>query len=170
MALTLKPYLNCIHEALDVALCIRYFPSQTIERQSRPEVEVQTNKELLLNPVRIVRNEKEYCLIEPSINSVRISLKLKQEQSDPIDQLICSKFVGFMMKRAEDYEIMRRVPVNGYTISFLITDRHIVKFTKKTLIEFIMTFVERSDKEMNAIKIELNSRGRETAMEFLKRF
>ncbi len=37
-ALTLKPYLNCIHEALDVALCIRYFPSQTIERQSRPEV------------------------------------------------------------------------------------------------------------------------------------
>ncbi len=83
-------------------------------------MEVQTSKELLLNPVRIVRNEKEYCLIEPSINSVRISLKLKQEQSDPIDQLICSKFVGFMMKRAEDYEIMRRVPVNVRMIHLML--------------------------------------------------
>ena len=33
-----KSYLDCIHEALDITLCIRYFPSQTMERQSRPEV------------------------------------------------------------------------------------------------------------------------------------
>jgi actin related protein 2/3 complex subunit 4 len=36
------------------------------------------NKELLLNPVTICRNDKEKVLIEPSINSVRVSILIKQ--------------------------------------------------------------------------------------------
>lgn len=37
---------------------------------------VRTNPELLLRPVTICRNENERCLIEASINSVRISVKV----------------------------------------------------------------------------------------------
>ena len=37
---TLKPYLNCIRTTLDAALCLRNFPSQTVERHNKPEVEI----------------------------------------------------------------------------------------------------------------------------------
>jgi actin related protein 2/3 complex subunit 4 len=36
------------------------------------------NKELLLNPMIVARNEGERVLIEGSINSVRMSIKIKQ--------------------------------------------------------------------------------------------
>ena len=39
------------------------------------------NKELLLNPLIVARTENERCLIEPSINSVRVSIKIKQVKS-----------------------------------------------------------------------------------------
>ena len=48
-----------------------------VERHNKPEVEFGTSKELLLKPITICRNEHECCLIETSINSVRISFKVK---------------------------------------------------------------------------------------------
>lgn len=38
---TLRPYLNAIRGTLDAALCIRNFPSQTVERHNKPEVEIR---------------------------------------------------------------------------------------------------------------------------------
>ena len=38
----------------------------------------RTSKELLLTPVVISRNEKEKVLIEGSVNSIRISIAVKQ--------------------------------------------------------------------------------------------
>jgi actin related protein 2/3 complex subunit 4 len=67
------------------------------------------SKELLLNPVIISRTEKEQCLIESSINSVRVSIKVKQ--SDEIDEILCRKFTNFLMQRVEQFIIMRRKPV-----------------------------------------------------------
>jgi actin related protein 2/3 complex subunit 4 len=67
------------------------------------------SKELLLNPVIVSRTEKEQCLIESSINSVRVSIKIKQ--SDEIDEILCRKFTNFLMQRAEQFIIMRRKPV-----------------------------------------------------------
>ena len=75
----LKPYLDAVKLTLDAALCIRNFPSQTVERHNKPEVEVRGNKELLMNPMTVARGENERCLIEPSINSVRVSIKIKHE-------------------------------------------------------------------------------------------
>lgn len=49
-----------------------------MERYGRPEVEFQTNENAMMNPVLITRNEREMCLIESSINSVRVSIKIKQ--------------------------------------------------------------------------------------------
>ena len=67
------------------------------------------NKELLLNPVTIARTDKERCFIEPSINSVRVSLKIKQ--ADEIEEILCHKFTRFLMQRAEQFIIMRRKAV-----------------------------------------------------------
>ena len=41
MANTLAPYLNCIRQSLNAALCLRNFPSQVVERHNKPEVEVR---------------------------------------------------------------------------------------------------------------------------------
>lgn len=67
------------------------------------------SKELLLNPILISRNESEKCLIEPSVNSTRVSICIKQ--ADEIETILCHKFNRFLMQRAEQFIIMRRVPV-----------------------------------------------------------
>ncbi|VEL28204.1 unnamed protein product [Protopolystoma xenopodis] len=105
----LKSYLIAIRHTLNAALCIENFPSQVVEGHNKPEVEVKTSKELLLNPVVISRNEKERVLVEGSVNSVRISICIKQ--SDEIERLLCHKFTRFMMMRADDFVILRRKPV-----------------------------------------------------------
>jgi actin related protein 2/3 complex subunit 4 len=71
--------------------------------------QVRTSKELLLTPVVISRNEKEKVLIEGSINSVRVSISVKQ--ADEIERILCHKFMRFMMMRAENFIILRRKPV-----------------------------------------------------------
>ncbi len=104
-------YLQAIRDSLTAVLCIQNFASQKIERHNKPEVEVRFDKELLLNPILISRNEDEKILIEGSINAVRISLKIKQ--ADQMDMMLADRFSRFLMQRAEDFEILRRkaVPV-----------------------------------------------------------
>ncbi len=106
----LQPYLKAVRLTLDAALCLRNFASQVVERHNKPEVEARyvcslphaalcssstdfhitcdpnnsMNKELLLNPMVVARNEGERVLIEGSINSVRMSIKIKQAcDTDP---------------------------------------------------------------------------------------
>ena len=69
----------------------------------------RTTKEVLLTPVVISRNENEQVLIEPSINSVRVSIKIKQ--ADEIETLLAGKFTRFLMMRAESFVILRRKPI-----------------------------------------------------------
>ena len=64
---------------------------------------------MLLNPLTISRNENERVLIEPSINSIRLSIKIKQ--ADEIERVLCHKFTRFMMQRAESFIVLRRKPV-----------------------------------------------------------
>lgn len=86
-----------------------------------------------MQPVIISRNEKEKVLIEGSINSVRVSIAVKQVrgvqaggcrlspwgsltslfslQADEIEKILCHKFMRFMMMRAENFFILRRKPV-----------------------------------------------------------
>ena len=67
------------------------------------------SKEVLLNPLTISRNENERVLIEPSVNSIRMSIKIKQ--ADEIERILCHKFTRFMMQRAESFVVLRRKPV-----------------------------------------------------------
>ena len=48
-------------------------------------------------------------LIEASINSIRVSIAIKQ--ADEIERILCHKFMRFMMMRAENFVILRRKPV-----------------------------------------------------------
>ncbi|CCI49737.1 unnamed protein product [Albugo candida] len=168
MANTLATYLTSIRNSLEGALCLRNFPSQVIERHNKPEIELKLSKELILNPILICRNENEKCLIEPSINSTRVSVCVKQ--TDEIEVILCHKFTRFLMQRAEQFIIMRRVPVEGYHMSFLITHTHLENLYKHKLIDFIIQFMEDIDKEISEMKISLNARGRIVATEFMKQF
>lgn len=45
-------------------------------------------------------------LIEPSINSIRVSIKIKQ--ADEIENILVHKFTRFLTQRAEAFFILRR--------------------------------------------------------------
>lgn len=111
------------------------------------------SKEVLLNPLIISRNENERVLIEPSVNSIRLSIKIKQ--ADEIERILCHKFTRFMMQRAESFIVLRRKPVQvkytvhpspthglteaqGYDISFLITNTHSETMMKHKIVDFII--------------------------------
>jgi hypothetical protein len=64
---------------------------------------------VLLNPLTISRNENERVLIEPSVNSIRVSIKIKQ--ADEIERILCHKFTRFLMQRAEGFIVLRRKPI-----------------------------------------------------------
>jgi len=168
MAATLRPYLNAVRATLEAALCLEGFTSQVVERHVKPEVEARSSKELLLRPVCVARNEKERVLIEGSINSVRISIAVKQ--ADEIEKILCHKFMRFMMLRAENFLVLRRKPIEGYDISFLITNIQTEQMYKNKLVDFVIQFMEDIDKEISEMKLSLNARARISAEEFLKNF
>ncbi|EDV21697.1 arp2/3 complex 20 kd subunit [Trichoplax adhaerens] len=149
-------------------MCLQNFSSQVIERHNKPEVEVGSSKELLLTPIIISRNEKERVLIESSINSIRVSIAVKQ--ADEIEKILCHKFMRFMMLRAENFIILRRTPMQDYDISFLITNFHTEMMLKHKLVDFVIHFMEDIDKEISEMKLAVNARARICAEEFLKTF
>ncbi|KAL6893295.1 hypothetical protein GGI43DRAFT_412744 [Trichoderma evansii] len=165
MSQSLRPYLQCVRSSLIAALTLSNFASQTTERHNVPEIEAQTSPEVLLTPLTIARNENERVLIEPSINSVRISIKIKQ--ADEIENLLVHKFTRFLEMRAESFFILRRKPIPGYDISFLITNFHTEEMLKHKLVDFIIEFQEEVDKEISEMKLFLNARARFVAESFL---
>ncbi|OAQ78480.1 ARP2/3 complex subunit [Purpureocillium lilacinum] len=168
----------CVRSSLTAALTLSNFASQTAERHNVPEIEAQTSPEVLLTPLTIARNENERVLIEPSINSIRISIKIKQ--ADEIEHILVHKFTRFLTQRAESFFILRRKPikviatpppptlpgtlaltgVQGYDISFLITNFHTDEMLKHKLVDFIIQFMEDVDKEISEMKLFVTIRGR----------
>ncbi|XP_014512176.1 actin-related protein 2/3 complex subunit 4 isoform X2 [Vigna umbellata] len=143
MASTLRLYLTCIRNTLEAAMCLQNFPCQEVERHNKPEVELKTSPELLLNPVK---------------------------QADELENILTKKFLRFLSMRAEAFQVLRRKPVQGYDISFLITNYHCEDMQKHKLIDFIVQFMEDIDKEISELKMSVNTRGRLVATEFLKQF
>ena len=166
MATTLRPYLTCVESTLKAACCLQSFACQQVERHNKPEVEYKTNSELLLRDVVICRNENEKTLIETSVNSVRISVKLKQ--ADELEEILGKMFLRFFTQRAEAFRVLRRKPVEGYDISFLVTNTHMETLDKEKLVAFIIAFMEDIDKELSALKISVSTRGRVVAHDYLK--
>jgi actin related protein 2/3 complex subunit 4 len=162
----LLPYLTAMRRSLQAALCLRNFASQDVERHNKPEIETGSSPEVIARPITITRTETEYVYIETSINSVRISVKVKQ--LDNVDVLLARMFMRFLAQRADAFRILRRKPVQGYDISFLVTNIHVEQMVLAKLIEFIISFLQDVDKELSDMKVTLNARARVCAEEYLK--
>ncbi|GAA5939212.1 hypothetical protein JCM1841_003178 [Sporobolomyces salmonicolor] len=168
MSNTLRPYLACVRASLTAALTLESFPSQVAERHNVAEIEAQSTPEVLLTPLVIARNASEQVLIEPSINSVRLSIKIKQ--ADDLERILAHKFTRFLMMRAEAFVVLRRVPVKGYDISFLVTNRNVEDMMKHKLVDFVIEFMEAVDKEISEAKLSMNARARIVAESYLSTF
>ena len=153
-----KPYLTIIRDTLEQALCLKNFPSQLYEKINRPQVEVKESQELISKPVIISRNESEKVEIETSINSVRINVAVKKYQE--IDKLIVGIYSNYLMNRANQLNILRKVAKPGYDISLLITNFTLENYKKEDLIDFIIEFIQDFTKEVRDMKMTVNSQSR----------
>lgn len=84
----------------------------------------RSSKHSVMKPILICRTDRERCLIEPSINSLRISIKIKQ--ADEMETVLCRNFSRFLMQRAESFAILRRKPmeVSYASLCFTVGLRH----------------------------------------------
>jgi actin related protein 2/3 complex subunit 4 len=144
-----------------------------VERHNKPEVEMQDNKELLMTPVVIARDKgdlkvSERVLVEASVNSVRVSVNIKQ--ADEIEEMLVRKFVSFLQQRAEHFFVLRRKPVPGYDISFLLTNFHCETMYKHKLVAFIIQFMNDVDADVKDLKTKINARARVAATKYLQAF
>ena len=153
-----KPYLTIIRDTLEQALCLKNFPSQLYEKINRPQVEVKESQELISKPVIISRNEDEKVEIETSINSVRINVAVKKYQE--IDKLIVGIYSNYLMNRANQLNILRKVAKPGYDISLLITNFTLENYKKEELIDFIIEFIQGFTKEVRDMKMTVDSQSR----------
>ncbi len=48
-------------------------------------------------------------------------------------------YLRFLMQRAELLDILRRAPLEGYDVSFLITDTHLLKYGRQRLLDFTVS-------------------------------
>jgi len=210
MSTALSAYLDQIGRALDAAVgdmeLLETHTSSTDDDDDdgknkypiRPIVEFPHLGHV--EKIRFKRSSKEYCLLETSKNSVRLSLAFKQQFSDAIDQAILEKYVRFFQQRAPEYRILRRKVIDtsdtgsrrgvvqeammnqndacttaardndSYSISFLVTNEHIEDYGRDQVVRTILNFVRQVDRECSDIKISINARARFVATEFLKGF
>ena len=153
-----KPYLTIIRDSLEQALCLKNFPSQLYEKINRPQVEVRESLELINKPIIISRNESEKIEIETSINSVRVNVAVKKYQE--IDKLIVDIYSKYLMNRANQLNVLRKVAKPGYDISFLITNFTLENYKKEDIIDFIVEFIQDFTKEVTEMKMTVNSQSR----------
>lgn len=206
MTSTQASYLNEISQALNLAV-------DAMDPAPRPQVAAESltghKNTLPIRPIvefpdlgqvkqiQFQHSSKEYCLLESSQNSVRLSFAFKQQFSDhAIDQAILAKYVRFIQQRATNYGIIRRKTIGTgsfcqeahskfsrettsdgtewsllpYSISFLVTNEHIEQYGRHQIIGAILNFVRHLDKECSEIKIAINARARSVAADFLRGF
>lgn len=92
-----------------------------------------------------------------------------------------------MMQRADSFIVLRRKPIavstalplalwlslirtlvmQGYDISFLITNTHSETMLKHKIVDFIIQFMEDVDKEISEMKLSVNQRARTVAESYL---
>merc|ERR1719343_1629779 len=97
-------------------------------------------------------------------------MSIKVPVSDDRERMLCRKFARQLGRRADHYLILRRKPVEGYDISFLITNTHLEEMEKDKVIDFIMKFMEDIDKEIKDLKLALNTRLRAAATAYMLQF
>lgn len=166
-----------------------------------------------------LRGMDEFCCVESSVNSVRVSFRFKQDgiidpavsvapnstsleiptasastsssgsvavapsgdsgsvqqqpgkiKTNPLELAILTKYRAFFQHDADQHHILRRRPVPGYSISFLIVPCHLERIGRDRIISKILSFVEKLDQEINQVKINVNSQARRCSVGYFKEF
>ena len=115
------------------------YPSQRMERHNRPELEEpvdETTQFTCPKPLYIRRDAMQHTLVEPSVNCCRISVTVKQ--ADEMERLLVRRLTAFLSRRAAPFGILRRQPLEGYDVTFLVTylDSQIQKFSRDDSFSF----------------------------------
>jgi len=118
--------------------------------------------------------KKESCLIESTSNSVRVSFLFKAQAKtahDPLESSILFQWMRLLQQQAEDhYRLLRRKPLEGYSVTFLITNKHLAVHGRCEIEQTILDFCSRIDKECSDIKLQVNAQARYITTEFCKAF
>jgi actin related protein 2/3 complex subunit 4 len=107
-------------------------------------------------------------LIERAVNSARVSVRVRQV--DELEEILTRAFCKSLGRRADAFEILRRVPCEGYDVSFLVLLSHVESMEANALVDFVVTFMQDVDKELSEQKLSVSSRGREVASRFFAAF
>jgi len=120
----------------------------------------EKGSKLVMKPLIIARTEHEACLIEGSVNSVRISFLIKKgdpsKPNESVEILLAHMYQSFFALRADRFKIYRKKPIDGYDFSFLITEDHLSKYKKEELINFVLQFIQGIEKEVQDMKLAVN--------------
>lgn len=154
-------YSDDIADALYRGLCIRDFPCQEAERHNKPEVEFGTSEELVLPPVLVSRSSGERCLVESSINSCRVSFCFRD--GDALDNALALEYFRFLGMKAETLPVLRKKPVIGYHISFLVTADMLRQLSTGRIVAFLVDFAEETPSFLRTVKCAVNSHTRKLA-------
>eukprot|EP00908_Phaeocystis_cordata_P010234 Transcript_21076.p5 GENE.Transcript_21076~~Transcript_21076.p5 ORF type:complete len:90 (-),score=36.74 Transcript_21076:337-606(-) len=87
-----------------------------------------------------------------------------------MDSILANKFSRFLMQRADNFIVLRRKPISGFDLSFLLTNFNLENMYKHKLVDFVVQFMEEIDSEISAMKIQVNERARMIAFQYLKEF
>eukprot|EP00916_Digyalum_oweni_P019608 GHVL01032680.1.p1 GENE.GHVL01032680.1~~GHVL01032680.1.p1 ORF type:complete len:201 (+),score=32.14 GHVL01032680.1:33-635(+) len=136
---------------------------------SAPEVETKNNPECILEAIHICKSAHERCLIEASVNSVRVSFKFPPVND--MEQILLRMYSKSMMKQADKLQILRRCCVNvnnvTYDICFLITAYHFKLYDSDKLVDILVQFIRQAQVEVKHQRLCINSLARSAATRFL---
>jgi len=87
-----------------------------------------------------------------------------------LDTILAKRFLRFLSQRAENFVVLRRKPIAGYDISFLVTNFHTETMYKHKLVDFIIQFMTDIDSEISEMKLAVSGRARTVATTYLQNF
>lgn len=120
----------------------------------------------------VTSRKRESCLIQSTSNSVRVSFLFKAQaraRQDPLEASIVFQWMRFLMVQ-EQHPLLRKVPIEGYSVTFLITNKHLAIYGREGIEDSILGFCAKIDKECSDIKLQVNAQARYVTTEFLKAF
>lgn len=134
--------------------------------------DVESIRPLVTNESTTTARTRESCLIESTSNSVRISFLFKAQaraKADPLEASIVFQWMRFLMVQ-EQHPLLRKEPIEGYSVSFLVTNKHLTIYGQEKIQDSILGFCANIDRECSDIKLQVNAQARYVTTEFLKAF
>lgn len=166
-------FRDCLAVQLASNLCLREFPCQEVERHSKPEIESASCPELLLPAVEVqLAVSGERCLIEPSINATRVSFMFNwgDEEPEGLDHIMAESFYRFLGAKADHLPLLRRAPVEGFNVSFLITAGLLQRYGMMNIVVSLVTFAMGTPEYLKKLKHDLEQQNQSLAKSVLRVF